>query len=138
MPRQALIDTPGALHHVKAKIHAKSDERILGDSDFVSQILSKANEDLERKYELKSKGVDLNFITRKVAGLLEMSVDAVWQQGKYKHLVTARSLISYWAVRELGMTTVQLARKFKISDVAVGKSVKRGAEIVEKEGYRLI
>jgi hypothetical protein len=31
-----------------------------------------------------------------------------------------------------------LARKFKISDVAVGKSVKRGAGIVEKEGYRLI
>ena len=35
----------------KAEIHVKSDERILGDSDFVSQILSKANEDLERKYE---------------------------------------------------------------------------------------
>ena len=122
----------------KAKIHVKSDERILGDSDFVSHILSKANEDLERKYELKSKGVDLNFIAGRVAGLLEMSVEAVWQQGKYKHLVTARSLISYWAVRELGMSTVQLARKFKISDVAVGKSVKRGSEIVEKEGYRLI
>ena len=122
----------------KANIHVKSDERILGDSDFVSQILSKANEDLERKYELKSLGVDLDFIARKVAGLLEMSVDAVWQQGKYKHLVTARSLICYWAVRELRMSTVQLARKFKISDVAVGKSVKRGAGIVEKEGYRLI
>ena len=121
----------------KAKIHVKSDERILGDSDFVSQILSKANEDLERKYVLKSKGVDLDFIAGKVAGLLEMSVDAVWQQGKYKHLVTARSLICYWAVCELGMSTVQLARKFKISDVAVGKSVKRGAEIVEKEGYPL-
>jgi len=87
---------------------------------------------------LKSKGVDLNFITRKFAGLLKMPVDAVWQQGKYKHLATARSLICYWAVRELGMSTVQLARKFKISDVAVGKSVKRGAGIAEKEGYRLI
>ena len=110
----------------------------MGDSDFVSQILSKANEDLDRKYELKSKGVDLNFIASKVAGLLEMPVDAVYQQGKYKHLVIARSLICYWAVRELGMSTVQLARKFKISDVAVGKSVRRGAGIVEKEGYRLI
>ncbi len=122
----------------KAKIHVKSDERILGDSDFVSQILSKANEDLERQYELKTKGVDLNFIARRVAGLLGMSVDEVWQQGKYKHLVTARSLICYWAVRELGMSTVQLARRFKISDVAVGKSVKRGAGIVVEKGYRLI
>ena len=122
----------------KAKIHVKSDERILGDSDFVSQILSRANENLEQKYVLESKGVDFNFVVHKVAELLSMPVDDIWQKGKYKHLVAARSLICYWAVRELGMSTVQLARKFNLSDVAIGKSVKRGAEIVEKKGYHLI
>lgn len=122
----------------KAKIHAIGDERILGDSDFVSQILSMANENLERKYALKSKGVDFNFIIHRVAGLLGMPADEVLQEGKYRHLVTARSLICYWAVRELGMSTIKLARKFNISDVAVGKSVKRGAEIARNEGYNLI
>lgn len=122
----------------KAKIHVKSDERILGDSDFVLQILSQANESLERKYGLKLKGVDLDYIAQKVAGLLGMPVDDVWLEGKYKHLVKARSLICYWAVRELGMSTVSLALKFNISDVAVGKSVQRGVGIAEKEGYNLM
>jgi REP-associated tyrosine transposase len=40
----------------KAKIHIKSDERILGDSDFVGRILSEADEALERKYGLEKKG----------------------------------------------------------------------------------
>jgi putative transposase len=34
----------------KANVHVKSDERILGDGEFVTQILSQANEALEKKY----------------------------------------------------------------------------------------
>ncbi len=122
----------------KAKIRIKSDERILGDSDFVEQILSKANEELDRKYALRSKGVDLDFIAEKVADLLEMPVGDVWLEGKYKHLVTARSMICFWAVRDLGMSTISLARRFNLSDVAIGKSVKRGAEIIKEKGFKLL
>lgn len=120
---------------LKDKIHIKSDERILGDSDFVSQILSEANEDLERKYALKTKGVDLEYIANMVAGLLEMPVEDIWLEGRYKHLVIARSLLCYWAVRELGLSMASLARTFKISAVAVSKSVQRGANIAKDKGY---
>lgn len=122
----------------KANIHIKSDERILGDGDFVNAILSQANEAFERRYELKVRGVDLNYIAEKVAALLDMPVSDVWLEGKYKRLVTARSLLCFWAVRELGINMIALARRLNISDVAVGKSVKRGADIVKKEGYELI
>ena len=43
----------------KGGIHVKNDERILGESTFVSDILSQANEKYERKYELKRRGYDL-------------------------------------------------------------------------------
>ena len=43
----------------KAKMFEKSDERILGDGDFVDQVLSAAEERMERKTLLKSKGYDL-------------------------------------------------------------------------------
>ncbi len=121
----------------KANIHIKSDERILGDGEFVSHILSEANEALDRKYALKAKGIDLEFIAAKVAGFLDMPVEQVWEKGRYQHLVNARSLICLIAVRELGMSMASLARKFNISTVAVSKSVKRGAEIVEKMGVKL-
>ena len=76
-------------------------------------------------------------MSESVFRLLDMPVEVVWLPGRYKQLVTARSLICLWAVRELGVSPASLARRFKISAVAISKSVRRGAEIAEKEGYEL-
>jgi len=137
-----LIRSAGGWAAVKEKrktgIHLKSDERILGHSDFVGQILSENNEAFERRYTLRARGVDINYIAGRVAMLLDMPVDEVWLPGRYERLVTARSLICFWAVRELGVSMAFLARRFNISIVAVSKSVKRGAEIAKKGGYELI
>ena len=122
----------------KTGIHQKSDERILGHGDFVDQILSESNEALERRHALKARGVDINSIAKRVSGLLRMDEEEVWLPGKYERQVTARSLICFWAVRELGFSMASLARRFNISDVAVSKSVRRGAEIAKSEGYELI
>jgi len=122
----------------KAKVHAKSDERILGDGDFVAQILTQVNESIERKYALESSGVNIEYIAERVAKLLDMPVEDLWLAGRYQRLVAARSLLCFWAVRELGISMASLARKLSISTVAVSKSVKRGAEIVKREGYKLI
>ncbi len=122
----------------KSKIHLKSDERILGDGDFVSEILARANEDFERKYALKSKGVDIHLLAEKVAGYMKMPVEDVWLVGKYQHLVKARSLICFWAVRGLGISMASLAKQFNISSAAVSKSVGRGAEIIKKKDLILI
>jgi putative transposase len=121
----------------RANIHAKSDERILGDSNFVSQILSKANEDLDQRSLLKSRGLDLHAIAATVAKILDMPVEDVWLPGKYKQRVAARSLLCFWAVDALGISMASLARKLDISTVAVSKSVRRGAEIIKKEGFHL-
>jgi len=45
----------------------KGDERILGDTQFVLQILEQANERLERRYELASRGWDETRVARRVA-----------------------------------------------------------------------
>ena len=39
---------------LKGQGHIRDDEKILGESDFVEEILSKTSENFERKYELKS------------------------------------------------------------------------------------
>jgi len=122
----------------KSKIKLKGDERILGDGDFVDHILSANDEALERRYALKARGVDIDFIAGRVSRLLDMPEADVWLPGRYKRLVAARSLICFWAVRELGESMASLARRFNISGVAVSKSVKRGADIAEQEGYELI
>ena len=137
-----LIRSAGGWQVVKElkelKIHMKSDERILGDGDFVSDIISRSEETLKKKYKLKASGVDLDFIVKRVAAILDISVDEVWYEGRYKDQVKARSLLCYWAVRELGESMTSMARKLKISTVAVSKSVKRGADVIKENGFKLI
>jgi hypothetical protein len=42
--------------------------------------------------------VEIDAIAQLVAQLLDMSVQEVWQPGKYQRLVIARSLLCFWAV----------------------------------------
>ena len=116
----------------------KSDERILGDSDFVEEILARSEETLKSKYKLKASGVDLEFVIKRVADILEIPEDVVWHEGKQKKLVLARSLLCFWTVRELGESMTSMARRLNISTVAVSKAVARGGDIIKKEGYKLI
>lgn len=122
----------------KAGGHAKSDERILGDGDFVDQVLSQSQEELERRYGLKAKGVDLNYIAGRVAQSFGMEREQVWLPGKYRQLVAARSLLCFWAVRELGVSMTSLGQRFGISTAAVSKSVRRGAEIAKQGNHTLL
>lgn len=122
----------------KAGEHGKSDERILGDSDFVEEVLSAHSESFERSSRLQSQGMDVDAVAERVAHLLAMEVEEVWQPGKYKRLVTARSVLCFWVVRELGETMSSLAQRLGISVVAVSKSVTRGEQIVREQGYNLL
>ena len=137
-----LIRSTGGWTAVKelreSQTHIKSDERILGDGDFVSEILSQAEESYKRRSALKARGVDVTFIAKRVAVLLDLSEDDVWREGKFREVVRARSLLCYWAVRELGESMSSLAHRLNISTVAVSKSVIRGGEIAKGEGFDLI
>jgi hypothetical protein len=56
----------------KTEIRVKVDEGILGDSDFVENVLKSAEEELEEKYELKARGYDFDWAICRVAEVLDM------------------------------------------------------------------
>ena len=121
----------------QAKNYQKGDERILGDGDFVEQTLKAANEAMERKSALRAQGIDLDGIANRVAYLLDMDPAAVWASGRYRHIVKARSLLCYWAVRELGTSMALLSKMLNISIPAVSKSVVRGKKIAGDMNFKL-
>ena len=114
-----------------------SDERILGDSAFVEDLLSQADEAYERRYQLKRLGYDAEGIAKRVAEIYHMEPAEFLSKGKQQVKVRARSLFCYWAVRKLGMSLRELARLLEISPPAVGYSVERGEAIARENGYRL-
>ena len=118
--------------------HVKSDERILGESDFVEDVLSQASEKFERNYELRRLGYDADRIASRVAAICEIEVNDIVLKGKQRKRVKARSLFCYWAVRELGMSLTELARRLGISVAGVGYSVARGEIIARENQYQLI
>jgi REP element-mobilizing transposase RayT len=121
----------------KAKLYMKGDERMLGNGDFVQQSLQTANERLERKYRCQSRGCNLDQLARRVAQLLDISIDDVFALGKTRSRVRARSLLCYFAVRQCGMTMVSLSRQLGISQMAVSQSVKRGEKIALENRFEL-
>ena len=122
----------------KIKVFEKSDERILGNGIFVEQVLSKAKEQMERKYRLKSKGFDLEMIADRVGSVMDIDVSEIWKSGKLKDRVAARSLFCFWAVREFGAGMTEVSRRLKLSLSGVSQSVIRSEKIAETNGFELL
>ena len=115
-------------------IRLKGDERILGDSDYVLDVLKENRERFERRYELKARWYNLDVLTRRVAEIFHVRPEEIFSPGKYKKRVQARSVLSDWAVRELGETASYIAKKIGISQPVVSLSVERGERIVKEMG----
>jgi hypothetical protein len=120
-----------------AGIFLKSDERILGDSNFVEQILSAADEEMEKKVRYSHQGLDLEKLSNIVAGLLDVDPGDVEAPGKQPERVRARNLFCYWAVREPGATATLIAKRLGLTQPAVSLAVKRGERFTSEMGLRL-
>jgi putative transposase len=122
---------------LKTGVHIMSDERILGDSYFVDSVISQSEEHYERKHKLRSQGYDLNRIAERVSVVVGMKPDDVFSKGRQDKKVKARSLLCFWAARELGMSHTTLAQRLEMSVAGVGFSVERGESIAKKGNYSL-
>lgn len=136
-----LIRSAGGWEGLKQKReegqYQRSDERILGDSDFVSEVLKKTEESLTKSQKLKSKGMDVDKIAAHVSGLMGVAVEDIWAAGRQQPIVNARSLLCYWAVRELGVSMSSLSRRIGISIPAISKSVARGKQIAQDNAFKM-
>lgn len=118
-------------------VFLKSDERILGDSDFVERVLESADEQMERRIRYRKQGVNLDTLAEIVAEVLGVPPQEVKAPGRKHCRVHARSLYCYWAARELGATATSLARRFNLSQPAISLAVTRGERLVAEHGWSL-
>jgi len=116
----------------------KGDERILGEGDFVEAVLKAAQENLDRKSRLEAAGYGFDWLVGRVARRLGIEPKDVLAPGKYAQNVKARSLLCYWGTRELGMTTIDLARRLNLAQPTVSQAVTRGQKIAEDNRLSLI
>ena len=137
MPRKARIDDAGVLHHIivrgieRRKIFWDDTDR----DSFVNRlgkVLIETHTDcFARALIYRAKGYDFGWLVGRVATLLSVDQDIVTRPGRYPNKVEARSVLCYWAARELGITTSEIPRRLGISQPTASQSVKRGEKIVK-------
>ena len=65
-------------------------------------------------------------IASQVSSLMDLEASEIWKSGKSRRRVAARSLLCFWAVKELGMSMTELSRRLNLSLSGVSQSVIRG------------
>jgi chromosomal replication initiation ATPase DnaA len=113
-------------------IRVKGDERILGSSDFVEEVLKKANEELEKRTMLQSKAPDLEQLIKKVAKYYHIDMEEFKTASKARTVSLARSVLCYLAVRKLLFSCAEVARTLNISASAVSKAVAKGQALASR------
>ena len=128
-----LIRSAGGWEALKAlsrlKIHMKGDERILGDSDFVESVIEEQKERLTRRYHLQTRGIDFEEVTDRVAKIFHLKPEQILSSGKQPQQVKARRLLCFWAIKELEMSGVEVAKRLKVCNSVVSRSVGQGEKI---------
>ena len=129
-----LIRSAGGWQAVKAMRrsgeHQKSDERLLGDSDFVAETLARAKEEMDRRCRMRAAGYDLDALARDIGRITGLEPSQFLRPGKSRQLVRARSLFCFRAVDEMGCSVSELARRIGITAAAVSQSVQRGRKFL--------
>ena len=83
-----------------------------------------------RRYRLKAEGWTLPKITASVAEIFGIEKDQVLVAGKQPDRVRARSVLTYWAIRDLGLTATEVGTYLGLSKSAVSRSATRGQKLI--------
>lgn len=103
-----------------------SDERILGSSEFVEDVLKRANEEYDRRSRARTEGVNLDILIDRISDYFGIDKWALQSSSKQREVCRARWLLCYIAVSRLMISCADIARKLNVSPSSVSKSVLRG------------
>ncbi len=127
--------------HEDGRLHPegflKDDRRIMGDESFVRDLLARAEEKMNRRYELIQSGLDIMGIEKRICDIYGISPADINTRRRYKKITEARSVFCFFAVTELGASLKVLAERFEVSSPAIVLAVKRGRIVVEMKGLKL-
>ena len=75
---------------------------------------------------------------QRVCEFYEIGSEELYARGRQKQRVEARRLAIYWAVRELGLTGISLARRYHLTQQSIVHAVQRGDKIARERNYQLL
>jgi hypothetical protein len=77
-------------------------------------------------------------VAARAAELCKAEITAIYGGSKGVAASRARSVCSYWAVKELGMSAAEVARTLGLTRQGASVAARRGEEIARAEGLVLV
>ncbi len=121
----------------KADTFLRSDERMLGDSEFVQTVLEQAKEDENFHRKLQSSGITESEVRNEVSKIFHIEPEKIVSQTKDRTVVQARRLYCFWLIDEPGFSMTKVAKILDSSVSTISRSVKIGESISKEKGLQL-
>ena len=101
-----------------------SDERILGDGDFVKGVLRKSKGEQENK-------LAINEIIKQVERDSGVAFEEIRSRGQARQTVKARAMYCYLAKERCGVSGAQLTKQLRLSSGAISYLIRRGHQLLK-------
>jgi REP element-mobilizing transposase RayT len=102
------------------------DQRILGDSEFVVEIVDQMEQRLRQNLRLSESRPDIGHVCRQVCDTCSVSPGELCSGSRRRQAVTARGALAWIAVRELGYSGADVARYLGVSTSCITRTVATG------------
>ena len=103
-----------------------SDQRILGDGEFVNSILSDMDEIGKDNLRLSPKTMSVSSLAEKVCKVHNISTGELRSGSRRHEIVEARRIVSWLAVKELGYSGAEVARYLGVTTSCITRAVSSG------------
>jgi len=103
-----------------------ADQRILGDGDFVKQVISGLDDLVKKNLRLSGQRIDIKALAKKVSERYNVSIGELRSGGRRKAVVQARRVIAWTGVRELGYSGADVARYLGVTNSCVTRMISKG------------
>ncbi len=100
-----------------------ADQRILGDGDFVKQVISGLDDLVKKNLRLSGQRIDIKALAEKVSERYDVSIGELRSGGRRRAAVKARRAMSLIGVRELGYSGADVARYLGVTNSCVTRMI---------------
>ena len=104
----------------------RSDQRILGDSEFVQDVISGLDGLVKKNLRLSGHRIDMEALAQQVCRKYNISLTELCSGSRRRVIVEARGVASWIAVRELGYSGADVARYLGVTNSCVTRFVASG------------
>ena len=111
-----------------------SDQRVLGDGEFVETVLSEMDNLGKVNLRLATKRMDLSSLAKRVCKVHEVSIAKLRSGSRRHEIVETRRVFSWLAVKELGYSGVEVGRYLGVTTSCVTRAASSGEE-PERKSY---